>query len=70
VATPPQPRELSPLGRRARTLFRTLFVVWVVSWAGSFKVDAVTDFSHVVALLAMLCGLAWLVSERGSGSDG
>jgi len=44
--------------------------VWVVSWAVSFKVDAVTDFSHVVALLAMLCGLAWLVSERRSGSDG
>ena len=65
----PQDQSPSPLARRARTVFRICFVAWVVLWAASFGVDALTAPSHAVAGLALLCGLVWLLAERRPSKD-
>ena len=69
MPTPAPARELSPLERRARAVFRVLFVIWIVLWAASFAIRALSAPSHVVAALALVSGLVWLVAERRASKD-
>ena len=61
-------RDLPPLGRRARALFRVLFVAWLVVWTVSFAEESLVNLAHVIAVLALLSGLVWVVTEMRSGA--